>query len=172
MPTQFSDSNSPVSVLQATNLYSPISSIYFHWSSLSVSWQRICNTFTVNKSYNHTLSLHRSTSTMNFQWLFPRPNCTLSYSGNLAYSRGSDTHHRKHVTRPILLCDVTANHRKHMSRDPYTLLCDVTAHALYSNGPFADAKKTHPQYCCVACAGTCPPACCPAMPWANPSHYY
>jgi hypothetical protein len=37
-----------------------------------------------------------------------------------------------------------------MSRDPYTLLCDVTAHALYSNGPFAYTKKTLAQYYCVA----------------------
>jgi hypothetical protein len=36
-----------------------------------------------------------------------------------------------------------------MSLDPCTLLCDVTAHTLYINGPFADTKKTLPQYCCV-----------------------
>jgi hypothetical protein len=51
----------------------------------------------------------------------------------------------------LLLCDITANHRKHMSHDPYTLLCDVTAHALYSNSLCVDVKKTLPQYCCVAC---------------------
>jgi hypothetical protein len=28
------------------------------------------------------------------------------------------------------------------SRDRYSLLCDVTAHALYGNGPCADTKKT------------------------------
>jgi hypothetical protein len=37
-----------------------------------------------------------------------------------------------------------------MSRDPYTLFCDVTAHALYNNDSFADTKKTLPQHCCVA----------------------
>jgi hypothetical protein len=58
MPTQFSDSNFPVSVLNGTNLYSLISSsIYFHWPSLCVSWQRIYNTFAVGKSFNHTLIL-------------------------------------------------------------------------------------------------------------------
>jgi hypothetical protein len=62
MPTQFSKSNSPVYVLQGTNLYSTNSSIYFHKSPLSVSWHRIYNTLTVNKSSNHTLSLHRPTS--------------------------------------------------------------------------------------------------------------
>jgi hypothetical protein len=36
-----------------------------------------------------------------------------------------------------------------MSCDPYTLLCDVNAHAFYSNGPLADTKKTLPEYCCV-----------------------
>jgi hypothetical protein len=38
MLTQFYDSNFTVSVLHSNNLYSLISSIYFHWSSLSVSW--------------------------------------------------------------------------------------------------------------------------------------
>jgi hypothetical protein len=150
MLTQFSDSNSPVSVLYGTNLYSLISSICFHWSSLSVSWQRIYNTFTVDKSSNHTLSLHRPTSTTNFPWLFPSANCLTVILGTLFYSRGTDTHHRKHVTWPLPLCDVTVNHRKHMSRDPYTLLSDVTAYGSYSNGPFVDTKKTLPQYCCVA----------------------
>jgi hypothetical protein len=69
MSTQFSDSNSPVSVLHGTNRYSLISSVYFHWSSLSVFWQRIYNTFTVAKSSNHVLGLRRSTSTTNFPWL-------------------------------------------------------------------------------------------------------
>jgi hypothetical protein len=141
IPNQFSNSNSPVSVLHGTNLYSLISSIYFHSSSLSVSWQRIYNTFSLDKSSNHTLSLQMPTSTTNFPWPFPSANCLTVLLGTLLYSRGTVTHHRKHVTWPLLLCDVTANHRKHMSRDPYTLLCDVTAHALYINGPFADTKK-------------------------------
>jgi hypothetical protein len=50
MPMQFCDSNPPVSALHDTNLYSLISSVYFHWPSLSVSWQRIYNIFAVDKS--------------------------------------------------------------------------------------------------------------------------
>jgi hypothetical protein len=73
MPTQFFDSNSPVFLQHGTNLYSLISSIYFHWSSLSVSWKWIYNTFTLDKFSNHTLSLRRSTSTTNFPWLFLTP---------------------------------------------------------------------------------------------------
>jgi hypothetical protein len=111
MPTQFFDSNSPVCVLHGTNLYSLISSVYFRWSSLSVSWKRIYNTLTLDKSSNHTLSLHRSTSTANFPWLFPSAICLTVMLGTLLYSHGTDTHHRKHVTRPLLLSDVTENHR-------------------------------------------------------------
>jgi hypothetical protein len=64
MPTQFSDSNSPVSVEHGTNLYTLISSIYFHWSPLSVSWQRMYNTGTIKVSliqYTLPISLHYST---------------------------------------------------------------------------------------------------------------
>jgi hypothetical protein len=61
------------------------------------------------------------------------------------------------------VCDITANHRKHMSCDPYTLLCDVVVHALYNNGPCVDTKKTLPQYCCVAHVGMCLLGCCLAM---------
>jgi hypothetical protein len=46
-----------VTDFHTTNHSTLIFSVYFHWSSLSVSWQRICNTLTVNKSSNHTLSL-------------------------------------------------------------------------------------------------------------------
>jgi hypothetical protein len=55
MPAQFPDSNSPISVLHSTKLYSLFSSLYFRQSSLSVSWQRTYNTFTLDKSSNHTL---------------------------------------------------------------------------------------------------------------------
>jgi hypothetical protein len=47
------------------------------------------------------------------------------------YSCGTDTHHRKHVIWPLLLCY-------------------ITAHALYSNGLCADMKETLPQYFCMA----------------------
>jgi hypothetical protein len=81
--------NSPILILQS--LYCPIVtsqliSIYFRQSSLSISWQRIYSTFTVNKSSNRTLSLHRLTSnssTTKFPWLSPTTNCTHSYFGNL-----------------------------------------------------------------------------------------
>jgi hypothetical protein len=86
MPIQFSDSNSPISVLHGINLYSLISSIFFHWSSLSVSCQRIYNNFTLDKSSNHTVRLHRPTSTTNFPWLFPSANCTLSSSQSQSQS--------------------------------------------------------------------------------------
>jgi hypothetical protein len=57
MPMQLSDSNFPVSVLHGTNLYSLISSIYFHWFFTISFWQRIHKTFTLDKSYKHTLIL-------------------------------------------------------------------------------------------------------------------
>jgi hypothetical protein len=95
MPTQFSNSNSPFSVLHGPNLYStnvlnlfPLVSVTalnngysFAVFSLSVSWQRVlthelqqsrsryhCITAHI-KSSNYTLSLHRLTSTTNFPWL-------------------------------------------------------------------------------------------------------
>jgi hypothetical protein len=42
-----------------TNHSTLIYSVYFHQSSLSVSWQRIYNTLTLTKSSKHTLCLHR-----------------------------------------------------------------------------------------------------------------
>jgi hypothetical protein len=139
MPTQFSDSKSPVSVLHGTNLYSSSSVFatllrYFlpffvtPWSLPSISaglhYPFPGNgfiTLTVNESSSRTLSLHRSTSTTNFPWLFPSVNCLTVLLGTLLYSRGTDTYHRKYVTWPLLFCDVTANHRKHMSCHPYIL---------------------------------------------------
>jgi hypothetical protein len=53
-----------------------------------------------------------------------------------------------HVTATVVLRH--GESQKHMLHDPYTLLCDVTAHAFYSNGPCTDTKETLPQYCCVA----------------------
>jgi hypothetical protein len=56
--------------------------ICFHYSSLSVSWQRIYSTLTVNKSSNHTLSFHRltssssSTTRTNYPWISPTDNWT------------------------------------------------------------------------------------------------
>jgi hypothetical protein len=116
MPTKISDCGSPVSVLHGTNLYSLISSIYFHWSSLSISWQRTYSTGTIKvslnhtlpislhystlKSSNHVLSLHRltsnSSSTTNFPWISLTTNCLTVLLGILLYSRSTDTHHRKH----------------------------------------------------------------------------
>jgi hypothetical protein len=68
MPTQFSDSNCSVSVLHGTNLYSLMSSVCYHWSSLFVSGNAFI-TLAVNKSSNYTVSLHGLTSTRNFPWL-------------------------------------------------------------------------------------------------------
>jgi hypothetical protein len=102
-PTQFSDSNSPVSVLHGTNLYSVISSIYFHWSSLSVSWQRIYNTFTLDKSSNHTLSLRRSTSTTNLPWLLPSTN-SFWLSWKSLYTAVVQTQIAGNTSRDIYCC--------------------------------------------------------------------
>jgi hypothetical protein len=110
MPTQFSDSNSPVSVLHGTNQYSLDFLDLFPLVFTNRSWQRIYNTFTVDKSSSHTLSLHRVTSTTNFPWLFPNANYLTVILGTLVYSRGTDTRHIKHVTWPLLLSDVTSNH--------------------------------------------------------------
>jgi hypothetical protein len=54
------------------------------------------------------------------------------------------------TSRDRYFCVTSPRITENMSRDPYTLLCDVTAYALYSNGPCADTKETLPQYCCVA----------------------
>jgi hypothetical protein len=103
MPTQFSDFNSPVFALHSTNLYSLISSIYFHWSSLSVSCQRIYNALTVDKS-NHTLSLHRppynfsSTTTTQFS----NSTCSLVWSG-LSYRLSLYRHGTDHAENKVLL---------------------------------------------------------------------
>jgi hypothetical protein len=43
------------------NIYSLISSNYFHWSSLCVSCQRIYDILNVDKSSNNTLSIPRPT---------------------------------------------------------------------------------------------------------------
>jgi hypothetical protein len=102
MSTKFSNSNSLVSILHCTNLYCSL----LTRQSISTSHhypiplQRIYNTFTVNKSSNHTLSLHRLTSTMNFSWLSPTASCTLSYSGNLVIypQHGHPSQETRHVT--------------------------------------------------------------------------
>jgi hypothetical protein len=122
IPTQFSDSNSPISVLHGTNLYSLTSSIYFHLSSLSVSWQRIYNTFTMDTSSNHTISLHRptsnSSSTTNFPRLFLTANClelwTASFGIRLSYKHSAQIpqktqslllrHTGYHVMATVVLC--------------------------------------------------------------------
>jgi hypothetical protein len=62
IPTQFSNYNSPVSVLHGINLYSTNLLNLFPLVSLSVSWQRIYNTLTVNKSSNHTLSVENTST--------------------------------------------------------------------------------------------------------------
>jgi hypothetical protein len=133
--------NSPILiVLHGTNLYSLISSVYFHWSSLSVSWQRIYNAFIVDKSSNHTLSLRRSASTTNFPWLSLTTNSLTVMPGTLLYSRGTDTHHRKHS----LYCYVTRG-------TTWLLLwCYISAYEICNKGPCADTKETLPQYRCVA----------------------
>jgi hypothetical protein len=51
-----------VTDFHTTNHSTLIFSVCFHQSPLFVSWQRIYNTLTVNKSSNHILSLHRPTS--------------------------------------------------------------------------------------------------------------
>jgi hypothetical protein len=168
MLTQFSDSNYPVSVLYATNMYSLISSIYFHWSLLSISWQWIYNTSTVDKSSNHTLSLHRLTSTTNFPWLFLSANCLTVILGTLLYSHGTDTHHRKHAMWPLLLCDITVNHRKHMSCDPYTLLSDILCmyHIAMAHS-WTWRKHFHSTVSWRTC-WLMPTGLLPSDPWANP----
>jgi hypothetical protein len=121
-----------------------IFSRYLHWFSrvyttgtITVSLNHISKYYTQIKSSNHTLSLHgptsssssllvliRSSSPTNFPWhsptkkwlVVPEPNefCRL-------YSRGTDMHHRKH-----------------MSRDHHPPLRDVTA----------DTENSH-LYCSV-----------------------
>jgi hypothetical protein len=51
-----------VTHFHTTNHSTLIFSVHLHQSSLYVSWQRIYNTLAVNKSSNHTLTLHRPTS--------------------------------------------------------------------------------------------------------------
>jgi hypothetical protein len=145
--------NSPIWILQSlycivltgTQL---ISSISFHFS-LSASWQRIYNILTVNKSSNHTLRQLRTSH----GYLLPPTELEIILGTSL-YSHGMDTHHRKHVTWPVLLCD-------------------ITVHALYGSGPCADMKRTLPRYCCMArvCVGTCLLSRCLAMRWSNPLQY-
>jgi hypothetical protein len=162
MPTQFSDSNSPVSLLHGTNLYSLIFTIHFHWPSLSVSWQQIYNNFTLDKSSNHALRLYRPTSTTNFPWPFLSANSLTAILGTFTHSCGTDIHHRKHVTWPLLLCDVTANHRNIMSRDVTSLRITYIETALRG---YRGSIST------VLSRRACPPGSCPPMPWAYPSPY-
>jgi hypothetical protein len=54
-----------------TTNYSTLFSVYFYQSPLSVSWQRIYNTLTVNKSSNHTLSLYWQTYNSSSTTIFP-----------------------------------------------------------------------------------------------------
>jgi hypothetical protein len=79
--------------------------------------------------------------------------------GTLLHSRGRDTHHRKHclycyVTRGTtssqLLCYVTEIHRNTCHVISTNCCMTSPAHALYSNGPYADTKETLPQYCSMA----------------------
>jgi hypothetical protein len=130
------------------------------------------NTGTMKVSLNHTLpiSLYYSTHKV-FKSHVKSSQADFNYEchvaiyyrklnsvnlGTLLYSHGTDIQHRKDDMWLLLLCDITANHWKHMSCDPYTLLCDVTTHASYSKSPWVDMKKTLPQYCCVASKDSAP----------------
>jgi hypothetical protein len=150
-----------VTAFHTTNHSTLIYSIYFQQSSLSVSWQKV--------SLNHTLPILRyystfkifkshvkssnSSSTTNFTWLSLTVNCLSVMLGTLLYSCGTDTHHMKHG----LYCYV-----KRGTTWPL-LLCYVTAHTLYSNGPCEDTKETSPQHCWATHTLERPP-------WLPPSH--
>jgi hypothetical protein len=73
IPTQSPSSNSPTYVVLDSILYGPnlYSTNLLKLFPLSVSWQRIYNSPTVNKSSNHTLSLHRPTSNSSSTTDFP-----------------------------------------------------------------------------------------------------
>jgi hypothetical protein len=111
----------------STNHSTFIFSVYFHWSSLSVSWQRIYNAGTINVSLNHTLliSLYYSTQEV--------------FNSHVKSSQAD--FYRKLNCIPILLtlcflkflssyrCGSGTIHRKHTSRNCYPLFCDITTHA-------------------------------------------
>jgi hypothetical protein len=63
---------------------------------------------------------------MNFPWLSPTAKLNSQVFWEPYYIAVAWTH-------------ITGN----MSRARYSLLCDVTAHALYSNGPCANTIKKH-----------------------------
>jgi hypothetical protein len=98
------------------NPYTLIFSVYFHLSS------QIYDTGSINVSLNHTLPIplyyciHKvfkshvkssqadflfSSSTTNFPWLSPTENWLVPEPNEFChlYGRGTDTHHRKHVSR-------------------------------------------------------------------------
>jgi hypothetical protein len=100
--TQFSNYNSSVSVLHGTNLYSTNLLNLFPLVSISVSWQRIYNALTVNKSANHTLRVENtSTAQQRMSYLLSHPLEQRSVYRAL--------HSNKHSTDPqrtllVLLC--------------------------------------------------------------------
>jgi hypothetical protein len=162
MPTQSSDTIFWVYVLQGTNLYPRISTIYFHWSSLYVSWHQNYNTLTVDKSSNHTLSLHRPTSnsfsTTNFPWLSLTANCLTVTLGTLLYSLGTDTHQE---TQSLLL-----------GHTGYHVIATVVlrhrACVLYQWSMRGHDGNTSTALPRGAYARTCPSGYRPAVPSANP----
>jgi hypothetical protein len=91
-------------------------SVYFQQSSLSISWQRIYNTLTVDKYSNHTLSLHRPTYNSSLTQLFkltasllasycsllqPTADCKRPFFSLINLRRGP-TENMSHVSYPAI----------------------------------------------------------------------
>jgi hypothetical protein len=122
------------------------------------------NTGTIKVSLNHTLPIslyysthevfksHIKSSQADFNCKLPvaisyhKLNSQLFWEPHIAVARTCITENMSHDRQ---CCVTSLRITENTSCDPYTLLCDITAHALYSNGPSADTKKTLPQYCCV-----------------------
>jgi hypothetical protein len=83
-----------------------IFSVYFHQSSLFVSWQRIPNTFTVNKSSSHTLILLLIYDNSVLQF-------NLQSAVNFSYRLSLYRHGTDHAENTVLLLrNLTTGHRE------------------------------------------------------------
>jgi hypothetical protein len=115
-----------------------ISSFYLQYTSqiynkrTTIASLNYSKFYTQIKSTNHTLSLHKPTSnssTTNFPWLSPTAKWLACFFA--CFCRYYYTLTRNYLwtllDSCLYSCGKDRHHRKHMSRDHYPLLCDVTA---------------------------------------------
>jgi hypothetical protein len=157
MPTKFSDSNSSVSVLHGTNLYS--TNIYNSLPAPSRTALHCRHCLTVDitvlqhtQSSNHTLNLHQPTSSHGY---LPPPTELLEISTALTwsvnwYSLRADSLKTLLATSLLLLRLVPRRHHPAMSYKHLPYCCMMSrAHALYNSTSRVHARTRRKCFHCT-----------------------